>query len=164
LGRGIAGRCARYCSAERGGDWGEFKEGGNPPGSSFSLRAIPVASCSLPRFFFFVKSLNLFVKIRENPGKHPKVWPNCSLPRDTTLVIFCYSILQSLLLSPFLPLLSSSASTTAQKLDETALKLKESGYNPYIATLSQILPKANVLDVFASTNHDMMPKMCAQSV
>jgi len=23
----------------------------------------------------FVKSLNLFVKIRENPGKHPKVWP-----------------------------------------------------------------------------------------
>jgi len=27
------------------------------------------------RHFCFVKSLNLFVKIRENPGKHPKVWP-----------------------------------------------------------------------------------------
>lgn len=72
--------------------------------------------------------------------------------------MFCQSLLQSLLFSPFLPLLllSSPAATTAQKLEESTFKLKESTYNPYIATLSQLLPKASVLDVLASTNHDMV--------
>ncbi|KAG0136916.1 hypothetical protein HOY82DRAFT_548410 [Tuber indicum] len=72
--------------------------------------------------------------------------------------MFYQSFLQSLLFSPFLPflLLSSPAVITAEKLDEAAFKLKESGYNSHIATLSQLLPKASVLDVLAATNHDMV--------
>ncbi|PWW73263.1 hypothetical protein C7212DRAFT_359401 [Tuber magnatum] len=72
--------------------------------------------------------------------------------------MYFQSLLRSLLFSPLLPLLflSSPATTTAQKLDETAFKLKESGYNQYIAPLSQLLPKASVLEVLAATNHDMV--------
>ncbi|RPA98383.1 hypothetical protein L873DRAFT_1687910 [Choiromyces venosus 120613-1] len=62
---------------------------------------------------------------------------------------------QRLFQSLLFPLLWATLATT-QKLNENTFKLKESSYNPYITPLSQLLPKASVLDVLASTNHDLV--------